>query len=453
MSGVSVYASTAPSLEVGEVRSLGSSVSVPVTIRNTTYLTSGSVEITLPSTSPGVALQKFEPTNLFNGDLFRTESNLSGGKLRIDFISQTGSEQRLTGKTVVGYITYGLTKDFYPGMITELTIDSLVAKGRYGADFTLEPLHGKIERKMPIGDVVGQNKPNALAATRIIQHINGNPIAEREAFLSADVDGDGVLTQNDALQILDFVSGKRDSFLAIAAQELDPAVLKSEYSVQVEALHGREPYVFKRQSGTIPSGLTLNASTGELSGTPSRAGNYTFSLQVTDAIGNTATRQFTLDVIDSNIIAVEKLFPINVKLNEVPTLPNKVMVTYKDKTTGMEPVVWGPVDTSVIGKTVAKGKIGDSGFTVSVAIEVVSINYVYNIAVNYFEFLNLHTVVIDVSPEVYDVTINGLPTHYEGNDRFSLGSSRFTKGSSVTIRLYDKYGNLLETKQHPLVVR
>ena len=124
------------------------------------------------------------------------------------------------------------------------------------------------------------------------------------------------------------------SFLAVAAKEMNTAVLKSEYSDKIEATHGRAPYTFKRKSGSMPTGVKLNETTGELTGTPTRAGDYTFTVQVTDAVGDTAERQFNLQVIDSNIISVEKLNSVNVKRGETPVLPSQVTVTYKDKTTG-----------------------------------------------------------------------------------------------------------------------
>ena len=55
---------------------------------------------------------------------------------------------------------------------------------------------------------------------------------------------------------------------------------------------GVGPYTFSKSSGTIPAGLTLNSSTGYLSGTPtnttSKAVVYTFTLLVTDSLTPTA---------------------------------------------------------------------------------------------------------------------------------------------------------------------
>lgn len=449
LSGYSAQAA-GETLEVGEVRSLGDQVKVPVILRDTSYLTSGYIEISLPATSKGVTFKKFEPTPLFNGELFRTDQGQSGNTITIDLLSQTGQAQQVKNKAlVIGYITYDLSAEFKPGdTAIPLEIKNIQAVGRNNQDLILTPLDGKIERKMPIGDVIGKNEVTVAGAMRILQHAS-NPITDREQILSADVDGDGVLTQQDAQHILDYITGKRTSFLAVEAKELDTAVLKSEYYEQVKGLHGREPYQFKR-SGTLPAGIKLNEATGELTGAPSRATTYNFGIIVTDAVGEKAERKFTLEVVDSNITSVEKLEPINVKRGETPALPSEVTVTYKDKTKGKESVQWSEVDTSTLGTTTAKGKIGDTGFTVSVTVYVVGVNYINDIKVDYFQMLNFYTVTLGVGPDVYAVTINNITANYKGNNEFSLGSNTFTGGSYITIRLFDKYGNLLETKQHKL---
>ncbi len=51
-------------------------------------------------------------------------------------------------------------------------------------------------------------------------------------------------------------------------------------------------------SGTIPTGLTLDFSTGLLHGTPSVSGTFTFTVQATNASGNYGTRSYTICVIE-----------------------------------------------------------------------------------------------------------------------------------------------------------
>lgn len=57
----------------------------------------------------------------------------------------------------------------------------------------------------------------------------------------------------------------------------------STYSVAVAIAGGISPYTWSVTAGNLPAGLTLGASTGTISGTPTTAANSTFTLQVTDS--------------------------------------------------------------------------------------------------------------------------------------------------------------------------
>lgn len=60
------------------------------------------------------------------------------------------------------------------------------------------------------------------------------------------------------------------------------------YSYQISVSGGVPPYTFSLVSGSLPPGITLNTSTGILSGTAYTPGTYTFSVKVTDSVGATA---------------------------------------------------------------------------------------------------------------------------------------------------------------------
>ena len=54
------------------------------------------------------------------------------------------------------------------------------------------------------------------------------------------------------------------------------------YTGSVSATGGAGNYAWSVASGTLPAGLTLNSSTGTISGTPSAAGTFTFTVQATE---------------------------------------------------------------------------------------------------------------------------------------------------------------------------
>ena len=50
-------------------------------------------------------------------------------------------------------------------------------------------------------------------------------------------------------------------------------------------------------AGTLPAGITLNASTGVLAGTPTAGGTSNFTIKVTDATGQTATQATAITIL------------------------------------------------------------------------------------------------------------------------------------------------------------
>lgn len=58
---------------------------------------------------------------------------------------------------------------------------------------------------------------------------------------------------------------------------------------------GVPPYSWSHVAGTLPPGLSVQASPGRVRGTPT-AGTFTFTVRVSDSAGSSATGQFTITV-------------------------------------------------------------------------------------------------------------------------------------------------------------
>ena len=67
------------------------------------------------------------------------------------------------------------------------------------------------------------------------------------------------------------------------------ATIKTAFVGLLVASGGNPPYSYVILSGSLPPGLTLNGSTGVVSGMPTSLGSYTFTAQATDLFGAIAT--------------------------------------------------------------------------------------------------------------------------------------------------------------------
>ena len=88
--------------------------------------------------------------------------------------------------------------------------------------------------------------------------------------------------------------------ITISPGTLPEAVTGTAFSQTLGAAGGTTPYSYAVTAGFLPAGVSLSAA-GELSGTPTAAGTFAFTIRATDTNGFTASRGYTLDVVPPTI--------------------------------------------------------------------------------------------------------------------------------------------------------
>jgi hypothetical protein len=86
--------------------------------------------------------------------------------------------------------------------------------------------------------------------------------------------------------------------LAIDAVDLTVGTVGSAYGIELVATGGQRPHIWQIAAGVLPPGLALS-SAGRISGTPQGAGQFSFSVRVSDGSGRLASASLVLTTLNS----------------------------------------------------------------------------------------------------------------------------------------------------------
>jgi hypothetical protein len=146
------------------------------------------------------------------------------------------------------------------------------------------------------------------------------------------------------------------------------AKISTAYSDTLTASGGTAPYTWSVSTGTLPAGITLGSATGTLAGTPTAVGTFTFTVQVTDADGQTATEATSLVVAPSAALATSATSvsfgkPVTFTATVAPTAASG-SVTFSDL------LSTGPQS----GQAVTLGTAALSGGTATLTVDLPAFN-------------------------------------------------------------------------------
>jgi hypothetical protein len=95
--------------------------------------------------------------------------------------------------------------------------------------------------------------------------------------------------------------------LVIGATSLKNALVGSPYSETLGFSGGITPYFSLVTVGSLPAGLTLDGTTGEISGTPTNAGTFAFTIRLTDSTGQQTFKDLSITAVDPLTITTTSL--------------------------------------------------------------------------------------------------------------------------------------------------
>src|ERR1019366_3943894 len=105
-----------------------------------------------------------------------------------------------------------------------------------------------------------------------------------------------VVDNNSVTASKQFTLAVTSNLTITTASPLPDATVGSSYACSLSVTGGVPPYGWTVKTGSLPLGLTLDPAGNAIVGTPIANGTFAFTLQVADASGGLATRDYTLAV-------------------------------------------------------------------------------------------------------------------------------------------------------------
>lgn len=167
--------------------------------------------------------------------------------------------------------------------------------------------------------------------------LTGTPATAGDFSFVAQVTDSGAPQQGSASEFYISISPSQAPPLKIETSSTPAGTTGTGYSDTLVVTGGTQPYSWSIISGALPSGLSLNGSTGAISGTPSSAGLFGFTAQVADS---SSPKQSSTVALTISIVASGPP-PLTITTSSLPAgKTNASYATTASVSGGTPPYVW-----------------------------------------------------------------------------------------------------------------
>jgi hypothetical protein len=104
--------------------------------------------------------------------------------------------------------------------------------------------------------------------------------------------------------------GAAEATPSIATTSLPDGQVDAVYSQTLSASGGTGTYTWSVTGGFLPDGLSLNSSTGVVSGTPTNADNYSITVLVIDSKGKSASKNLSITIVPGPVTIITTSLPL-----------------------------------------------------------------------------------------------------------------------------------------------
>ncbi|MGH9828726.1 MAG: putative Ig domain-containing protein, partial [Blastocatellia bacterium] len=154
--------------------------------------------------------------------------------------------------------------------------------------------------------------PPATQFTITVQNLTAPSTAGVYNFQWQMVQDNGVGFFGDVSSNVSITVGNPAATLSIQTTSLPGAQVGQPFSQQMTAAGGTPPYKWSVAAAPLPAGLSLNSSTGVISGIPAQPGNFTFAVSVSDSGSQSTQKTIGITISPSPLAISGPTFPAGV---------------------------------------------------------------------------------------------------------------------------------------------